>query len=1062
MKKSITLVLLCALLFVCTAFFTACGRTTLTPIPTPSHTHSFTNYVSDGNATCTEDGTKTAKCDGCEQTDTIADPGSAIGHNYVNGVCTGCGDVEVRYIAMFMADGEVIGKIEFTAEDKSITEPSVPEKTGYTGAWETYTLSSEDIIVNAIYTAIKYTATFMADGKVVDTVEFTVESDAISEPAVPEKTGYVGKWEDYTLSAENITVNAVYSKSYVLSFDYNGATDGNEITGKPIFYGVAIGELPIPAKEDDIYAYSFVGWKVDSVMITKDTIRDKESDAVATACWEKASKGLRYDLNSDEKSYTVFKGDCTDTDVVIPSVYNGLPVTTIGKEAFKNCNSLTSVTIGKNVTTIGKEAFYYCKGLTSVTIGSYMTIGRWAFLECCKLVEIINNSNMNITTGSEDYGRIAYFALNVKKGGTSDVVNKDGYLFYTYENVTYLLGYAGTDVVLTLPDNYNGKGYEIYKYAFYCDSLTSITIPDSVTSIGRWAFGECYKLVEVINNSSLNITAGSENYGRIAYFALNVKKGGTSDVVNKDGYLFYTYENVTYLLGYAGTDVVLTLPDNYNGKGYEIYKYAFYCDSLTSITIPDSVTSIGRWAFGECYKLVEVINNSSLNITAGSENYGRIAYFALNVKKGGTSDVVNKDGYLFYTYGKINYLLSYTGTDTALTLPDSYNGKCYEIYKDAFYYCDSLTSVTIPDSVTSIGNSAFACCYSLTSVTIGSGVTSIGESAFYWCNSLTSVTIPDSVTSIGKAAFSGCSNLKSVTIGSGVTTIDDYAFYGCNSLTSIAVAADNLSYQSIDGNLYSKDGKTLIQYAIGKQDASFTIPDGVTTIGDKAFSGCSSLTSVTIPDGVTSIGNYAFQDCSSLTSVTIPDSVTSIGWMAFYGCSGLTSVTIPDGVTSIVNYTFYGCSSLTSVTIGGGVTSIGNYAFQNCSSLTSVTIPDGVTSIGEEAFSGCSSLTSVTIPESVTSIRYRAFYGCSGLTSVTIPDNVTSISDFAFYGCSGLISVTIPESVTSIGDNAFDSCYNLTSITYSGTKAQWKAIRKGSNYIPSDCVIHCTDGDLSL
>ncbi len=953
MKKSITLVLLCALLFVCTAFFTACGRTTLTPIPTPSHTHSFTNYVSDGNATCTEDGTKTAKCDGCEQTDTIADPGSAIGHNYVNGVCTGCGDVEVRYIAMFMADGEVIGKIEFTAEDKSITEPSVPEKTGYTGAWETYTLSSEDIIVNAIYTAIKYTATFMADGKVVDTVEFTVESDAISEPAVPEKTGYVGKWEDYTLSAENITVNAVYSKSYVLSFDYNGATDGNEITGKPIFYGVAIGELPIPAKEDDIYAYSFVGWKVDSVMITKDTIRDKESDAVATACWEKASKGLRYDLNSDEKSYTVFKGDCTDTDVVIPSVYNGLPVTTIGKEAFKNCNSLTSVTIGKNVTTIGKEAFYYCKGLTSVTIGSYMTIGRWAFLECCKLVEIINNSNMNITTGSEDYGRIAYFALNVKKGGTSDVVNKDGYLFYTYENVTYLLGYAGTDVVLTLPDNYNGKGYEIYKYAFYCDSLTSITIPDSVTSIGRWAFGECYKLVEVINNSSLNITAGSENYGRIAYFALNVKKGGTSDVVNKDGYLFYTY-------------------------------------------------------------------------------------------------------------GKINYLLSYTGTDTALTLPDSYNGKCYEIYKDAFYYCDSLTSVTIPDSVTSIGNSAFACCYSLTSVTIGSGVTSIGESAFYWCNSLTSVTIPDSVTSIGKAAFSGCSNLKSVTIGSGVTTIDDYAFYGCNSLTSIAVAADNLSYQSIDGNLYSKDGKTLIQYAIGKQDASFTIPDGVTTIGDKAFSGCSSLTSVTIPDGVTSIGNYAFQDCSSLTSVTIPDSVTSIGWMAFYGCSGLTSVTIPDGVTSIVNYTFYGCSSLTSVTIGGGVTSIGNYAFQNCSSLTSVTIPDGVTSIGEEAFSGCSSLTSVTIPESVTSIRYRAFYGCSGLTSVTIPDNVTSISDFAFYGCSGLISVTIPESVTSIGDNAFDSCYNLTSITYSGTKAQWKAIRKGSNYIPSDCVIHCTDGDLSL
>ena len=190
-------------------------------------------------------------------------------------------------------------------------------------------------------------------------------------------------------------------------------------------------------------------------------------------------------------------------------------------------------------------------------------------------------------------------------------------------------------------------------------------------------------------------------------------------------------------------------------------------------------------------------------------------------------------------------------------------------------------------------------------------------------------------------------------------------------------------------------------------------------IGNYAFQGCSSLTSVTILDGVTSIGYSAFDGCSSLTSVTIPNSVISIGYSAFDGCSSLTSITIPDGVISIGKWTFQRCSSLTSVTIPDGVTSIGDCAFYECSSLTSVTIPNSVTSIGNYAFDGCSSLTSVTILDGVTSIGEWAFCECSSLTSVTILDGVTSIGNFAFYGCSSLTSVTIPNSVTSIGDWAF-------------------------------------------
>jgi len=210
----------------------------------------------------------------------------------------------------------------------------------------------------------------------------------------------------------------------------------------------------------------------------------------------------------------------------------------------------------------------------------------------------------------------------------------------------------------------------------------------------------------------------------------------------------------------------------------------------------------------------------------------------------------------------------------------------------------------------------------------------------------------------------------------------------------------------------------------------------VTSIGERAFRWCSSLTSVTIPNSVTSIGDEAFRFCSGLTSVTIPNSVTSIGEYAFSDCSSLTSVTIGNSVTSIGYAAFSGCSSLTSLTIPNSVTSIGNYAFSRCIGLTSLTIGNSVTSIGQYAFQSCSGLTSVTIPNSVTSIGEHAFQSCSGLTSVTIPNSVTSIGDYAFYMCSSLTSVTIPNSVTSIGDGAFDSCRRLTSVTNYATIPQ--------------------------
>ena len=274
---------------------------------------------------------------------------------------------------------------------------------------------------------------------------------------------------------------------------------------------------------------------------------------------------------------------------------------------------------------------------------------------------------------------------------------------------------------------------------------------------------------------------------------------------------------------------------------------------------------------------------------------------------------------------------------------------------------------------------------------------------------------------------------------------------------NVSVTQKGISAEFENAIFYiSSNGKIVTPYksdVFGANIVSNTYRDGqgliifdapVTSIGQYAFSDCTSLTSITIPDSVTSIGYAAFWACTSLTSITIPDGVTSIGSFAFSYCTSLTSVTIPNSVTSIEDYAFHDCTSLTSVTIPNSVTEIGQSAFCNCDSLTSVTIPNSVTSIEDYAFRDCTSLTSITIPDSVTSIGGFAFSGCTSLKSVTIPDSVTSIGACAFWACTSLKSVTIPDSVTSIEDYAFRDCTSLKEVYCKPTTPP--AIYWGSGY----------------
>jgi len=308
-----------------------------------------------------------------------------------------------------------------------------------------------------------------------------------------------------------------------------------------------------------------------------------------------------------------------------------------------------------------------------------------------------------------------------------------------------------------------------------------------------------------------------------------------------------------------------------------------------------------------------------------------------------------------------------------------------------------VNAVTIPSTilvngvnlpVTSIGAGAFQNT-GITSVTIPNSVTSIGIAAFRACPSLTSVTIPNSITSIADYTFANCTGLNSVTIPLSVTSIGNYSFESCISLASV------------------------------------TIPVSVISIGTNAFEG-SGLTKISIPISVTSIGNYTFASCTSLASVTIPISVTSIGNEAFFKCRALTSVTIPNSVTSIGDEAFFNCFALAEVTIPSSVANIGNEVFYNCNDLTNVTIPGSVTSMGEEVFGACFSLSNVTIGNGITSIAASTFVLCPKLTSVTIPNSVSSIGANAFEACANLISVYFTGSAPSADSTVFAADNNVT------------------------------------
>ncbi len=360
--------------------------------------------------------------------------------------------------------------------------------------------------------------------------------------------------------------------------------------------------------------------------------------------------------------------------------------------------------------------------------------------------------------------------------------------------------------------------------------------------------------------------------------------------------------------------------------------------------------------------------------------------------------------------------------------------------ENAFQY-SNLTSVTLPETVTSIGALAFASSYNLTTVAGTEKVTYIASGAFLHCRKLSGFTLASNLHSLGESAFSGCYALDKITIPESLKTIKKEVFKDCTGLSSITISngVREIGKQAFEGCTTLK---------------KITIPDSVTKIAERAFYNCESLEDVVIGKGVTGIEKYVFQDCKAIKSLTLPFPGGAASGEKAYLCylfggryaqdnpytipTTLKKVTITSA-TTIPARAFQDCTMITSVTLPAGLKTIEEMAFSGCSALTSIEIPEGVTTIGQEAFENCTKLSSIKLPNSATNLGRSLFAGCSRLAKVTLPSNLKTIPTTMFFGCA-IKEIILPKSIKTIGESAFANCANLKTIYFEGTPQQWGAI----------------------
>ena len=769
--------------------------------------------------------------------------------------------------------------------------------------------------------------------------------------------------------------------------------------------------------------------------------------------------GLPVTSIGDNAYDNAFMGCYRLTHIEIPD-----NITTIGSYTFSDCISLENITIPESVASIGEGAFNYCKSLTSIEIPSSVTSIESAFNYCSSL------TNINVSDNNENYSSIDGVLFNKDKT----------------ELIKFPEGIEKTEYIIPNGVTLIGEG------AFsHCSSLTSITIPEGVTNIGGYAFYETPWLKAKQEENSLVVVN-------------NILIDGTmcnGDVIIPDSVTAIAdraFEGCSNLIS-------IDIPNSVTSIGEGAFSY---CSSLTSIAIPEDITKIAKDTFRNCSSLLEV------NIPANVELIENCAFYdcsaldkiTINNKSCAIADtpvtfsnsgtefegtIYGYEGSTAQSYAKIygrNFVILNEKTDSSA-----------ESLSIGSASAKPGSIVMLPINVSCNNNFESmdvdiqwddGCIYKR----LSSDYSCMHDSKKNYCEVIVYGSDPIADGTIATITFQIPDDAEIGTVYDvyfsdvavfctyGGDCIEDKVAVSGGTITVVGDGADDyLSYIKYD---MDSDG-TYDYIAISECDISATnieIPseiDGVpvTLIGDYAFSDCSNLASIEIPESLTSIGNGAFEGCSGLTSIEIPDSVTSIGESAFEYCSSLTNINvsennknyssidgilfnkdkielikcpqsseikeyiIPNGITSIADEAFEYCINLTSIEISDSVTSIGDDAFSGCSGLESITIPDSVTSIGDDAFWGCSSLESITISDSVTSIGYNAFSNCISLTNINVSENNKDYSstDGILFNkdktelikcpqSSEITEYIIPNGVTSIADKAFEDCSNLISI----------------------------------
>ena len=944
-------------------------------------------------------------------------------------------------LVVFPADGDVDQAIDAEEDGSYLLTAGeygyLAEAEGYEAAKGQFTVTDEESLVEVTLAQ-------------ADTVE---EVEALAEGVVA--SGTCGEDGDNITWALDVDGTLTLSGSGYMNGNYNPSE------GAPwyFFRRDDIKTVVIENGITNIGKYMFYGCSNLTNVDIPDSVR-----SIGWSAFQGCTSLTRVELPETVKTIGggVFS-DCTSLEtVILPAGLQRIgdaATWLVGESgAFENCTSLQSIDIPEGVTYIGSRAFEDCTSLTDIKIPDAVTsIGSRAFFGCTGLTDIVIPEQITVLEREMFCGCTGLRSITLPEG------------LLRIESKTERVGYYGAFQScrnlesITIPQSVTSIGKATFRG---CGSLSSIVIPESLTSIGEYSFVNCSSL------KSIFVDEKNAKYTSV------------------DGVLFN--KDCTTLVAYPGgkDDTVYRIPTSVasiEGRAFS------YCCSFSSLVIPENVTSIGRSAFYECSALKNVyyggsetkwkdieIGESNDCLTGATIHYNmsHIHDLQLVSKKVATCTQPGNEAYYVCTICSVAFK-DEEGTQTTTAEMESIPATghtevvdkrveptCTEVGLTEGKHCSVCNGVLVGlEEIPALGHNMTK------TEAVEPTYWAAGNNAYYTC------------TRCGKVYKDEAGKTETTAEAEMLEKLPGVASGECGEKLHWVLTEDGTLTISGEGEMaYYSETNTAPWFTKRMKITSIVIEPGVTYIGSYAFNACLKLASVSLPAGLTRIGSYAFQNCAKLTDVEIPESTEEIYEGAFYGCSSLEQVTIsknaclgshmingyfdkgvfekctnlksveiqggvtfsqntfagcsslaavsiPDGMKSIPYGSFSGCSSLTSVIIPENVEIVDDYAFRNCESLTEMRLPENVTKIGESAFSGCSSLISLTIPKNVTSIGNNAFSGCGTLKTVDIPDGVTSIQFSTFSGCESLTSVTIPDGIIGIGNSAFYGCSSLASVT---------------------------------